>query len=123
MTALAVLAGGLVMLYKSFFLCLDYQAHLACRAHAHNIMEHRIALTEQMLRDYKVLSFDRDRQNETVEFYGRPVVYQVNIAIIPKPDALGLYEVEVTVAWTEGERHVSLKRSAYISGLTSIRST
>lgn len=123
MTAVAVLAGGLVMLYKSFFLCLDYQTHLACRAYAHNIMEHRIALTEQMLRDYKVLSFDRDRQSETVEFYGRPVVYQVNVAIIPKPDALGLYEVEVTVAWKEDKRDISLKRSAYISGLTSIRST
>ena len=123
MTAVAVLAGGLVMLYKAFFLCLDYQTHLACRAYAHNIMEHRIALTEQMLRDYKVLSFDKDRQNETVEFYGRPVVYQVNVAVIPKPDALGLYEVEVSVAWKENDRNVTLRRSSYISALTSIRST
>lgn len=123
MITLAILAGGLVMIYKSFFLCLDYQSHLACRAYANNLMEDRIALTEQMLRDYKVLSFNKDLQHETAEFFGRPVDYQVDVAITPKSDVVGLYEVLVTVSWHENNRDIALRRSAYISSLSSIRNT
>lgn len=111
------------MIYKSFFLCLDYQSHLACRAYAQNLMEHRIALTEQMLRDYKVLSFNKDLQKEAVEFFGRAVEYQVDVAVTPKSDGPGLYEVLVTVSWHENNRDISLRRSAYVSSLSSIRIT
>ncbi len=121
MTTLAILAGGLVMLYKSFFICLDYQMHLACRAQANNIIEHRIALTEQMLRDYKTLSFNHDLQKESVEFFGRDIEYQVDVQVIPKGEGIGLYQIEVRVSWHESKRDISLVRSAYISSLASLR--
>jgi prepilin-type N-terminal cleavage/methylation domain-containing protein len=121
MTTLAILAGGLVMIYKSFFVCLDYQTHLACRAQANNIIENRIALTEQMLRDYKTLSFNHDQQKELVEFFGREIEYQVDIALLPKGDGIGLYQMDVRVSWHENKRDVALIRSAYISSISSIR--
>lgn len=123
MTTLAILAGGVVMLYRSFFLCLDYQNHLAFRAHASNILEHKIALTEQMLRDYKVLSFTHDVQKEHFELNGHEMLYQVDIQVKPTGEESYLYQIEVAVLWKENRRDVSLRRSAYISSLTSIRST
>ena len=123
MTTLAILSGGVVMLYKAFFLCLDYQNHLAFRAHASNILENKIALTEQMLRDYKTLTFSHDTQHESFELNGHEVTYQVDIQVAPAGEAAALYQIEVAVLWKENQRNVTLKRSAYISNLTSIRNT
>ena len=123
MATLAILAGGVIMLYKSFFLCLDYQTPLACRAHAYNILENKIALTEQMLRDYKVLSFTHDAGQESVEFNGREIIYHVDIQVTPAGEATSLYQIEVAVAWKENKRDVTVRRAAYISSLTSIRNT
>ena len=123
MTTLAILSGGVVMLYKAFFLCLDYQNHLAFRVHASNILENKIALTEQMLRDYKILSFSHDVQQESFELNGHEVIYQVDIQVTPAGEAASLYQIEVAVLWKENQRNVALRRSAYISNLTSIRNT
>lgn len=122
MTTLAILAGGVIMLYKSFFLCLDYQNHLAFRARASNIIEHKIALTEQMLRDYKVLSFTHDRQRESFELNGHETTYQIDIEVKPIGEEAYLYQAEVAISWKESKRDVTLRRSSYISSLTSIRS-
>ena len=77
-----------------------------------------------MLRDYKVLTFRRDIQQEAVEFYGRSINFQIDIRVAPAIDTqTTLYQVEVAVAWKENARDVMLKRSAFISNLTSIRNT
>ena len=123
MTTLAILSGGVVMLYKAFFLCLDYQNHLAFRVHASNILENKIALTEQMLRDHKILSFTNDVQQESFELNGHAMDYQIDIHVAPAGDAASLYQIEVAVLWKENRRDVALRRSAYISNLTSIRNT
>ena len=123
MTTLAILSGGVVMLYRAFFLCLDYQNHLAFRAHASNILENKIALTEQMLRDYKILSFSHDVQEGSFELSGHDIAYQVDVQVTPSPEAASLYQVEVAVLWKEGPRNVAVRRRAYISNLTSIRNT
>lgn len=123
MTTLAILTGGVVMLYKSFFLCLDYQNHLAFRIRASNILEHRIALTEQMLRDYKVLSFTKDTQQETAVVNNQELVYRVDIQVAPAGDAATLYQIDISIAWQEKKRNIILRRMAYISNLTSIRNT
>lgn len=123
MTTLAILTGGVVMLYKAFFLCLDYQNHLAFRVYAINIIEHKIALTEQMLRDYKALTFSHDAQEETAAVNGRQMTYQVDIKVGPSGDAMEIYKIDVTVAWKENRRNVTVQRSAYLSNLTSIRNT
>ena len=123
LTALAILAGGITMLYKAFFLCLDYQNHLTYRAYASNLLEHKIAIAEQMLRDYKTLTSQHDAQDEAVMFSGREVAFHVDIQFIPAPEASSLYQVNVTVAWKESKRDVTLKRSAYISSLTAMRNS
>lgn len=123
MTTLAILTGGVVMLYKAFFLCLDYQNHLAFRLNAFNILENRIALTEQMLRDYKLLSFTRDAQQETAVINGQEIIYRVDIKLSPAADTSFLYQIDVSVAWQEKTREVAVSRSAYISNLTAIRNT
>lgn len=123
MATLAILTAGVVMIYKAFFLCLDYQNHLAFRLHASNILEHRIALTEQMLRDYKMLSFTRDAQQETVLINNQQVVFRVEIQIVSVAEASSLYQVDVSVTWKERKRDIVLNRSAIISSLTAIRKT
>ncbi len=123
MMTLAILTGGVVMLYKAFFLCLDYQNHLAFRLKAFNILENRIALTEQMLRDYKLLSFTRDAQQETAVINGQEIVYRVDIKLSPTAETSFLYQVDISVAWQEKKREVVISRSAYISNLTAVRNT
>ena len=121
MTTLAVLSGGIVMLYKSFFLCLDYQNHLTYRVYASNLLEDKIAVTEQMVRDYKVLAFEHDAQNEEVVFNSKPVNFHVDVQVGLDSDIPSLYRLTVSVSWKEKNRDVTLTRSSYASNLTSIR--
>jgi len=121
MMTLAVLGGGIVMLYKSFFLCLDYQNHLTYRVYASNLLEDKIAVTEQMVRDYKVLAFKEDKQDEEVLFNNKPVNFHIDIQISLVSDISSLYQVKVTVSWKEQKRDVTLTRTAYVSSLTSVR--
>jgi prepilin-type N-terminal cleavage/methylation domain-containing protein len=121
MMTLAVLSGGIVMLYKSFFLCLDYQNHLTYRVYASNLLEDKIAITEQMVRDYKILAFKEDAQNEEVVFHSRPMIFHVDVQVALVSDVPSLYQLTVTVSWKEQKRDVTLRRSAYVSNLTSIR--
>jgi len=109
------------MLYKAFFLCLDYQNHLTYRAYASNLLEHKIALAEQMVRDYKILTSQHDVQDEMVVFNGREIAFHEDVQFVPAPEAASLYQVNVAVSWKENQRDVTLKRSAYISSLTAIR--
>jgi prepilin-type N-terminal cleavage/methylation domain-containing protein len=120
MTTLAVLGGGIVMLYKSFFLCLDYQNHLAYRVYASNLLEDKIAITEQMVRDYKVLAFQEDAQNEEVMFNNKPLDFHVDVQVSADSDVPALYRVTVKVSWKEQKRDVSLSRSALASSITSV---
>lgn len=123
MTTLAILTGGVVMLFKAFFLCLDYQNHLAFRLNAFHILENRIALTEQMLRDLKLLSFTRVDQQETAVINGQEIIYKVDIKLSPVTETSLLYQIDVSVMWQERTREVAISRSAYISSLTAIRNT
>jgi prepilin-type N-terminal cleavage/methylation domain-containing protein len=118
---LAVLGGGIVMLYKAFFLCIDYQNHLAYRVYASNLLEDKIAITEQMVRDYKILAFEHDKQNEEVIFSNKPVNFHVDIQVALMSDIPSLYQLTVKVSWRENKRDVTMTRSAYVSNLTSIR--
>jgi prepilin-type N-terminal cleavage/methylation domain-containing protein len=120
MTTLAVLSGGIVMLYKSFFLCLDYQNHLAYRVYASNLLEDKIAITEQMVRDYKVLAFKEDAQNEEVMFNNKPMNFHVDLQVALDSDIPSLYRVTVKVSWKEQKREVTLSRSALASSITSV---
>ncbi len=121
MMTFAVLAGGIIMLYKSFFLCLDYQNHLTYRVFASNLLEDKIAVTEQMVRDYKVLAFKEDAQDEETLFNNKPVNFHVDIQVALISDVPSLYQLTVTVSWKEKKRNVTLTRSAFISNLTSLR--
>ena len=123
MTTLAVLGGGIVMLYKSFFLCLDYQNHLAYRVYASNLLEDKIAVTEQMARDYKVLAFKQDAEDEPVEFNNKPMNFHVDIDVTPVADVPYLYQLKAKVSWKEQKRDVTLTRSAYLSNIASVRDT
>ncbi len=118
---LAVLGGGIVMLYKAFFLCIDYQNHLAYRVYASNLLEDKIAITEQMVRDYKILAFEHDKQKEEVLFNNKPVYFDVDIQVALMSDIPSLYQLTVKVSWRENKRDVTMSRSAYVSNLTSIR--
>jgi prepilin-type N-terminal cleavage/methylation domain-containing protein len=118
---LAVLGGGIVMLYKSFFLCIDYQNHLTYRVFASNLLEDKIAITEQMVRDYKVLAFKEDAQDEEVLFNNKPVSFHVGTQVSLISDVPSLYQLTVTVSWKEKKRDVTLTRSAFVSNLTSLR--
>jgi len=121
MTTLAVLGGGIVMLYKSFFLCLDYQNHLAYRVYASNLLEDKISVTEQMARDYKVLAFKQDAEDEQVEFNNKPMSFHVDIDVSPVTDVPYLYQLKAKVSWKEQKRDVTLTRSAYLSNIASVR--
>ncbi|MDE2027350.1 MAG: prepilin-type N-terminal cleavage/methylation domain-containing protein, partial [Candidatus Omnitrophica bacterium] len=42
MVALVVLCGGIVLIYKSFFLCADYLNNLTCRLYASSLLDEKI---------------------------------------------------------------------------------
>ena len=116
MVAVMVLSAGLVLIYKSFFIVLDYTNHLACRLQADILLDEKIAALNRLLQD----------QNQLTLVVPPPVIDQVTIANKPVDfrytldfhsveNYKGLFGLEISISWMEGTRRIQLSREAYLS--------
>lgn len=107
---LVILTGGIVFIYRSFFLCVDYLSRLTMRLHAHELIDAKIADIARSVQTFGDLSFDRGSHITTqtinhkqVDFY-----YQVQVDQISGFD--NLYQLHVGVSWMDGPRRTNHTR-------------
>lgn len=114
-----VLAGGLVAIYRAFFVGLDQLDHLSYRLCAINLIEKKISLVEKDFRSLK--DFDIGPLTELVEIGQRPVEFQYAINLQPVGTLLSVFRLDIVLSWQERGRAMSISRAAYFSGVSSLR--
>lgn len=117
MVTLAVLSGGLVMIYRALFLSIDYAAHLNLRLQAQMLLSSRI---EEMQRGYQAkgevpVQFSEDAVAVRFQEKKKDLVLGSHFRSVE--GLQHLLHVDLLLSWEERNRTISLPRSAYISKL------
>jgi hypothetical protein len=118
MLTVIILSVGLVGLYRSFFSAVNHLDHLSTRLYALNLMESRIATIEKDFRSLQ--DFDIGLLEQEVMINGRPVIFQYTVGLKPVGTLLSVFELDMVLSWQERGRVVSVARTAYFSGVTSL---
>ena len=117
MVTLAVLSGGLVMIYRALFLSVDYAAHLNMRLQAQMLLSNRM---EEMQKGYQVhgavpVQFAEDTISARFREKRKDLALGSHYQSVEGLDQL--IHVDLLLSWGERNRTISLPRSAYISKL------
>ena len=114
-----VLAGGLVAIYRAFFIGLDPLDHLSYRLCAINLIEKKIAFVEKDFRSLK--DFDIGPLTESVVVNNRPIEFRYAINLQPIGELLSVFHLDIVLSWQEKGHPMSISRSAYFSGISSLK--
>ena len=114
MVTLAIFSLGIVMIFKAFHTSLDKISYLTNRLYATTILDNRISDIERMLRAYKALPIDLNQQ-ESINVGGKFIEFKEAMEINEVEDFPNVFKIDLSLIWEEGNREVSLSRSAYIS--------
>ncbi len=115
MVALVILSAGIVMIYKSFFQCVDYLSYLTCRLYASQMIENKIADISRSYRESQDASFQRGATTETVEINHKWVDFNYSINMAPLAGLDYIYRLKVTLAWYDGKHLMKLSRESLLS--------
>jgi hypothetical protein len=118
MLTVVILSVGLVAIYRSFFSAVNYLDHLSTRLYALNLMESRMATIEKDFRSLK--DFDIGPLQEEALINNHPVLFRYTVDFKPVGTLLSVFELDVVLSWDERGREVSVARTAYFSGVTSL---
>lgn len=119
MVTVVILSAGLVAIYRAFFIGVNYLDHLACRLCALDLVDARVAVIERSFRANQDVEVGPLTQN--VLLNGRPVVFQYDIRLKPVGKLLSVFQLDIDLTWQERGRAITVSRSAYFSGLASLK--
>jgi len=114
MVALVVLCSGIVMIYKSFFLCADYLNNLTCRLYASSLLDEKMGDVAQAFAEWpaKALDFGDSYTDLKINHKQTRFAYVINLA--PLSDVKSVWQVDVNIYWPDGPRTMHAERSAYM---------
>jgi len=114
MVSLVVLCSGIVLIYKSFFLCADYLNNLTCRLYASSLIDEKIGDISESFAEWPVKELDFGNASTTLEINHKPVAFNYDIKLAPLPDVKSVWQLDVKLSWTDGPRNMHAQRSAYM---------
>ncbi len=120
MVTLTILSVGLLAIYKSFFISLNYTRHLNYRLYAINLLDEKIQTIEKDFIDTKALPSVTSHEMTTVEVDNKPIDYEYNINFQSVDGAQDLFELVVKISWLEQDKLITLTRSVYIANYRPI---
>ena len=115
MVAMMVLSGGLVLIYKSFFIALDYTNHLTCRLQADVLLDEKISELNRILQDQNQLTLVPPLAVDRVIIANKPIVFQYTLDFHSIENLPGLFLLDISIIWREGNRRIELSREVYLS--------
>ena len=115
MVTLVILSSGIVMIYKSFFLCLDYLSYLTCRLYASQMIESKIADISRSYQESQGAFFDRGATTETMEINHKWVDFNYTINLTPLSGLEHVYHLQISLAWYDGKRLMKLSRESLLT--------
>ena len=114
MVSLVVLCCGIVLIYKSFFLCADYLNNLTCRLYASSLIDEKIGDITQSFAEWPAKSLNFGDNAVTLNINYKPVRFTYEINAQPLPDVKSVWQVDVKLSWQDGPRNMRMQRSAYM---------
>jgi hypothetical protein len=114
MVSLVVLCGGIVMIYKSFFLCADYLNNLTCRLYASSLIDEKIGDISRSFAEWPVKELDFGDSSVVLEINHKPVSFNYDINLSPLADVKSVWQVDVKLSWVDGPRYMHMQRSTYM---------
>ena len=115
MVTLAILTGGLVAIYRAFFLSLDYTTHLTNRLYANVFLNNRLAELQQQYQatGEVLMKFDEDIKKALVN--NREINFTLRTTLKSAENLNQVLWVSLILSWSEQNHPVSLMKSGYIS--------
>ena len=114
MVSLVVLCCGIVMIYKSFFLCADYLNNLTSRLYASSLLDEKITDISKAFADWPARDLDFGAKSVTLNINHKPVQFTYKIDLAPLPDVKSVWQVDIDLSWINGPRTMHAQRSAYM---------
>ena len=114
MVSLVVLCCGIVLIYKSFFLCADYLNNLTCRLYASSLIDEKIGDVSRSFADWPARDLDLGDNFVDLEINHKPVRFKYDINLAPLPDVVSVWQLDVKLSWVDGPRNMHASRSAYM---------
>lgn len=114
MVSLVVLCFGIVLIYKSFFLCADYLNNLTCRLYASSLIDEKIGDITASFADWPAQGLNFGDTSTTLEINHKPVRFDYDINLAPLIDVKSVWQLDVKLSWTDGRRSMHMQRSAYM---------
>jgi prepilin-type N-terminal cleavage/methylation domain-containing protein len=115
MIALVVFSGGIVMIYKSFLLCVDYLSYLNCRLYASQMVENKISNIARSYRESQDATFEFGAQTETLEVNHKWIDFNYTVKADPVSGLDYVYRLSVTLSWYDGRRLMKLSREGLLT--------
>jgi len=114
MVSLVVLCSGIVLIYKSFFLCADYLNNLTCRFYASSLIDEKIGQISRSFAEWPAKDLDLGNTFVTLDINHKPVRFTYAIGLQPLADVKSVWELNVSLAWFDGRRSMHERRSTYM---------
>lgn len=114
MVSLVVLCSGIVLIYKSFFLCADYLNNLTCRIYASSLIDEKIGDITMSFAEWPAKALTLGDMAVDVPINHKPVRFNYEIKLNPLPDVKSVWKLDVTLSWIDGRRSMRAQRSAFM---------
>jgi prepilin-type N-terminal cleavage/methylation domain-containing protein len=114
MVSLVILCCGIVLIYKSFFLCADYLNNLTCRLYASCLLDEKISLISKAFAEWPARDLNFGEDAATLEINHKQVRFVYDIHTNPLADVKSVWQVDVGISWVDGPRNMRTQRSAYM---------
>lgn len=114
MVSLVVLCSGIVLIYRSFFLCADYLNDLTCRLYASSLIDEKIGDITKSFAQWPAQDLNFGNTFVTLDINHKPVCFTYDIGLQPLADVKSVWQLDVRLAWNDGRRTMHANRSAYM---------
>jgi prepilin-type N-terminal cleavage/methylation domain-containing protein len=115
MVTLVVLTGGIVFIYRTFFICVDYLSRLSLRLHASELIDTKIADISRLFRENRNVSFERGPMVVSEEVNRKHIEFHYRVQLVPVSGYEGMYRLEVGLSWLDAGRPAHFARSALLA--------
>jgi prepilin-type N-terminal cleavage/methylation domain-containing protein len=113
MATVAILATGVVFVYKALFLTLDFQEQLSHRLYALQLLDKKIAEIKIYYKEYEDLPMYFNGQVDRVYINNRLLQFQYLVDFNSIFEIENLKRVDLSVAWREKGRVLRLSRTSF----------
>ncbi len=114
MVTVAILAVGIVMIYKALLLSLNRQDHLMHRLYAMNLLDHKVTVLHRDYRKTEDFPLGQSEEIHRVLLNNKPLAFRFMIDFNEIGDLEDILQLDLTLSWRERRREIRLSRSTYV---------